>query len=227
MWPRTWLTWTDGRATVSVAGTGRRWRAQTMLRARIGGSGGGRLAKSAMSHQGRGLRGRTDGYRQCRSRAAWRLVISINTDSCQYNVVSPQYSIMEFSPTMMYRCTVFTCSSNTPATYWTNTSSFCSMDLSRATAVWATSTQTDRWRVIGSKFLQSRHPSCHLNNNVRAITGKRSNDPNQRKQPMGLIHSQSTNRRRDAATCGLQRRQETTLLTTLQKRNTRLQMFAQ
>ena len=54
-----WLTWIDGR------GRHRRQAASAdRLRARIEGSGGGGQAEIAMSRQGRGLRGRTDGYRQ-------------------------------------------------------------------------------------------------------------------------------------------------------------------
>ena len=57
MWPRAWLTWTDGRTDGRRSG-GRR---ADPLRAGIDGSGGGGQAKMAMSRQRRGLRGRTDG----------------------------------------------------------------------------------------------------------------------------------------------------------------------
>ena len=59
MWPRAWLTWTDGR-TDGRMGDGRAASADR-LRAGIDGSGGGGQTKIAMSRQGRGLRGRTDG----------------------------------------------------------------------------------------------------------------------------------------------------------------------
>jgi len=51
VWPRAWLTWTDGRQATSA----------DRLRAGIEGTGGGGQAKLAMSCQRRGLRGRTDG----------------------------------------------------------------------------------------------------------------------------------------------------------------------
>jgi len=59
VWPRAWLTWTDGRR--SGGRHGRQAASADRLRAGIEGSGGGGQAKIAMSRQGCGLRGQTDG----------------------------------------------------------------------------------------------------------------------------------------------------------------------
>jgi len=57
VWPRAWLTWTDGR----TATVGRQAASADRLRAGIEGLGGGGQAVIAMSRQGGGLRGRTEG----------------------------------------------------------------------------------------------------------------------------------------------------------------------